>query len=228
MPLEIKGRVKDFYRDGQVLQPGWTVTEKNDGTLEGTAEYHCDTEDAANVYRIGHSHPKSNKLECYNITISGSKNHKLIVSCAYFGLTSSKTDPIISHTPNTNQDPITSHKDFSEFAGTKEKPLNGAEFDSETGEFLGFFDPENTDTFGVDSYLVPATLVSLTYWTDKVPGLKKQMTKVRNVEGFRKPDDVKEFMLISSPYRQVGSFYQVTEQYMGSGENGFSPTIYPQ
>jgi hypothetical protein len=38
---------------------------------------------------------------------------------------------------------------------------------------------------------------------------------------------VKEFLVIDYPYRQVGSFYQVTEQIMGSGPNGFSSILYP-
>lgn len=158
------------------------------------------------------------------------RNGKARVTNSYFGLQSRKTDPIINYTPNTNQDSVTSHPDFSAFAGTADSPNtgNGATWNEETGEFLGFFNPAVTDLFGAEFYLSPASLLTLSYWTDRVPTLKQRMLIQTDVQGFKKPADVAELMLLDTPYRQVGSFYQVTEQWMGSGPNGFSRKLYPQ
>lgn len=225
--MTIKGRIEVYYGDGVAIQPDFSLTEKNDGTIEGQVNYECDESKFANLPQIGSAHPRDNRAECYNRVITYGRLGKIKLTASYFGLVSATTDKTISYTPNTNTDPITSHPDFSTFAGTKDDPVNGAEFDEDTGEFLGFFDPDNTDLFGVENYLIPASLVSTTFWQRSTPTLSKRMTRRANIPGFKKPDDVKEFMLLDTPYRQVGNFYQVTEQYMGSGPNGFSATIYP-
>ena len=223
MALTIKGTPSGSY----TTQPNFGINEKNDGTLEGQVVYKGDRSNLQSFPQIGSAHPTDTRLEAYNREITYLPLEQVTVTVSYFGLTSKKTDPIISYTPNTNQEPITSHPNFADFAGTSAAPLNGATFDSETGEFLGFYDQDITDLFGVQFYLVPATMLSLTYWTSEVPSLGRRMTRKPSIPGFRKPSDVKEFLILDMPYRQVGSFYQVTEQIMGSGPNGFSQILYP-
>jgi len=222
MAIKIKGDI-----GGIAVQPDYSITEKNDGTLEGQITFVCDVSNVASLPAMGAPHIKDARLELYNREITYHGLDQVSMTGSYFGLITSKTEPTLSYTPNTNQEPITSHKDFAEFAGTKDDPENGAKFDDDTGEFLGFFDPEITDLFGVSAYLIPATLLSLTYWTTRVPKLGKRMQRKSSIPGFHKPSDVKEFMILDYPYRQVGNFYQVTELIMGSGESGFSETLYP-
>lgn len=227
MPIKKKGDIAEYYSDGVAIQPNFSITEKNDGTIEGQVVFKCDTSRIANLPQMGATHPRDSRCELYNREITFQGLTQIQMTGSFFGLVSARTKPIISYTPNTNQDPITSHPDFSSFAGSKTTPLNGAKFDDDTGEFLGFFDQSITDLFGAEFYLVPATLLSLTYWTKNVPSLQRRMTRKSSIPGFKAPPDVKEFMLLDTPYRQVGSFYQVTEQIMGSGPNGFSNIIYP-
>jgi len=227
MSLTKKGAITDYYADGVSILPNYSLTEKNDGTIEGQVVFECDETRFNNLPQMNAPHPRDTRCELYNREITYLPLRKIRMTGTYFGLVSSKTTPTISYTPNLNQDPVTSHPDFSTFAGSEAVPLNGAKFDRETGEFLGFFDPAIKDLFGVEFYLVPATLLSLTYWTKTVPSLGRRMTRKTSIPGFRKPSDVKEFLVIDFPYRQVGNFYQVTEQIMGSGPNGFSATLYP-
>lgn len=222
-----KGSIREFYADGVAVQPDYSITEKNDGTLEGQITFVCDINDFLSLPQMGSTHVRDARLELYNREITYQGLNMVSMTGSYFGLISSKTEPTIAYTPNTNQEPITSHKDFVDFAGDKDAPLNGAKFDDDTGEFLGFFDPDVKDLFGVSAYLIPATLLSLTYWTDKVPKLGKRMQRKSSIPGFYRPEDVAEFLILDYPYRQVGNFYQVTELIMGSGENGFSTTLYP-
>ena len=170
-----KGNIREFYADGVAVQPDFSITEKNDGTLEGQITFVCDIDDFSSLPQMGSPHVRDARLELYNREITYHGLKQVSMTGSYFGLITSKTEPTLSYTPNTNQEPITSHKDFASFAGTKTTPLNGAKFDDETGEFLGFFDPDTPDLFGVSAYLIPATLLSLTYWTDKVPSLGKRM-----------------------------------------------------
>jgi hypothetical protein len=151
---------------------------------------------------------------------------KVQLVASYFGLVSKKTDPIISYNPNTNKEPLETHPDFQTFAGTQASPINGAMFDPETGAFLGFFNPAIKELYGATGYLVPSTMLSLTYWQDSVPNLKRRMSIMKEIKGFKKPPDVKDFLLLDMPYRQVGNFYQVTEQILGSGPLGWSKKIY--
>lgn len=228
MAIKTKGDIKDYYVNGVVMQPGFELTYKNDGTIEGQVVFECAVENERNLPGLGYVHPRDSRCECYTFSKRYLPLNKIQMTASFFGLTSSTTDSIISYTPNTNQDSVTSHPDFKEFAGTSGEPKNGAKFDDETGEFLGFFDPDKKDLFGVEYYLTPATLLSTTHWQRSVPRLSKRMTIRSSISGFNKPSGVKEFMLLDSPYRQVGSFYQVTEQWMGSGPAGFSRKLYPQ
>jgi len=224
--VKIKGRVTDYYADGVVIQPGYTLTEKNDGTIDGTVVFECDNDYFARLPQLRAPHPRDGRCEIYNREITYLGLKKVRLTASYFGLISSKTDPIVNYSGNTDKDPIETHHKFEEFAGTKDAPINGAQFDSETGEFLGFFDQTIKDLFGTRHCLMPATMVSVSYWQSSVPSLSKRMTIKSSIPGFRKPSDVKDFLLLDIPYRQIGSFYQVTEQYLGSGPNGWSKKIY--
>ncbi len=223
MPKAKHGRLPG---NGVVIQPDYVLTEKNDGTIEGTVTFECERSNSANLPRMEAPHPDDSRCQIYNREFTYLRLGKLKMVASYFGLISSKTNPVISYTPNTDKEPIETHPLFEDFGGTKNSPKNGAKFDSETGEFLGFYDQAIKDLFGTLHYLVPSTMVSLTYWQSSIPSLVKRMSIRASVPGFRKPSDVKNFLLLDIPYRQIGSFYQVTEQYLGSGPNGWSTKIY--
>lgn len=224
MAIKIKGSIGE---NGYAIQPGFSLTEKNDGTIEGQVVFICDRSNFNNLPQIGSAHPTDTRCELYNREISYLTLDRIQMTGSYFGLVADETEAIINYTPNTNQEPITSHPEFEEFAGTAEDPINGATFDEDTGEFLGFYDLAVKDLFGVMYYLTPATILSRTYWTKSVPSLNKRMKRISTIKNFRKPEDCKEFLIVDYPYRQIGSFYQVTEQIMGSGPNGFSTLLYP-
>jgi hypothetical protein len=224
--IQRNGNVTEYYADGVAIQPNYSLTEKNDGTIEGNVTFMTDMDRFGNLPQMKSPHPRESRCEIYNREITYLPLRKVQLVASYFGLISNKTEPVLAYTPNTDKEPIETHPLFEEFAGTKASPKNGAKFDDDTGEFLGFYDQAIKDLFGAAHYLVPATMVSLTYWQSSVPSLARRMSIKASVPGFRKPSDVKDFLLLDIPYRQIGSFYQVTEQYLGSGPNGFSKKIY--
>ena len=243
MPRIDKGSYEDY--GDFAIQPDRTIIEKNDGTLEGNVSFKADKNLLFKLPDIGDSHPDDSKLECYNRTLSYGTNNLVTAVCSYFGLESSPTDPVVSYTGGQNNDPIETHPDFeSTLAGAATAALNGAAFVTDTaaddyGLFLGFqedtTDQEHGQQFrGVEYYLTPSTTVTLSYWTEKVPALKNRL-KIYNTiprvnsREFKAPPDVTNWLLLDTPYRQVGSFYQVTEQYLGSGvDGGWNNLIYEQ
>lgn len=211
------------------IQPNRSVVEKNDGTLEGTIVYRADRANLYAIPDIGDPHFDESAMEMYQRTRVYQGLDVVEVTGSFFGLTSKKTDPIITYSGGQNNEAIETHEDFENFAGTAAAPLNGAKFDPVTRQFLGFLLPSaSTPSFrGTTHWITPSTLVSVSYWQDSVPTLKKRMSIVNSISGFTVPPDVKDFLLLDTPYRQVGSFYQVTEQYLGSGERGWNSLIYP-
>lgn len=224
--IKTHGQASSFYSDGVVIQPNFALTEKNDGTIEGTVTFITELSNANKLPQMGSVHPKDARCQIYNREVTFLKLKKVQLVASYFGLIARRTPSILSYTPNTDKEPIDTHPQFTDFAGTRSNPKNGAVFDVSDGEFIGFNDPEIKDLFGSLHYLVPSTIISLSYWSSSAPSIRRRMTVQSNIAGFRKPSDVKEFLFMDAAYRQVGSFYQVTEQYIGSGPNGFSRKVY--
>ena len=217
--------------DGLFIQPNRTISEKEDGTLSGSVLYEGTQGDF--LPNIGSPHPDDTRLELVEGTRTYMPNGKIQLQASYFGLVSSTTTKAISYAGSQGSDPIEAHPNFNYFAGPTNKGggLNGAQFETEVNpdgdeyyRFLGFFG--GGDFSGVSSYLTAGTQVSVTYWTDKIPKLNNRMTIVQKIPGFTTPPDVGNFLFLDSPYRQVGSFYQVTEQYLGSGQRGWNALIY--
>lgn len=218
MSLTIHGNNTSYQ-----MQPGRVLTHKNDGTIEGLVVYKGPASSLPNWPEVNSRHPDDDRLEMYQASYEFGNNGEAVMTASYFGLAFSPTPQQISYTGGQNNDPIETHPDFEKFAGTPDDPADGAKFDPETKEFLGFY---NGDYAGVEYYLTPSTMVSVSYWTDRAPRVSRRMKIQSSIPGFAKPSDVKNFLLLDTPYRQVGNFYQVTEQYLGSGEKGWNKDIY--
>jgi hypothetical protein len=233
-----------------IPQVGRTITQNSDGTLEGSVVWKIDADlvpprESANSTYLptvadgsgapGSNHPDDGRLECYNRTLSYGNNGILTCTASYFGLIKRRTDPEFSFSGGVTTEPIETHPDFETFAGTAAAPLNGAKFDATTGEFLGFSEfttpgtTNNTNLLGVENYLTPATNIVVSYWQDTQPRPAKTATwstYIPDVTEFRKPQGVDNFLLMDESYSQVGNYYQVTRNYIGSGVKGWNKDIY--
>lgn len=220
------GSIRDRYADGVAMQPDRGTTEKDDGSIDGTILFECHREDMANLPAKGDKHPDDSRLELYSRVVSYGRQGMVQMTGSYFGIVAPETEPILSCATDPDRLPIVLHPKFrTVLGGTSASPKNSARFDPETGEFLGFFN-EASSLFGVEYFFSPSCQVSLSYWTRRAPTLKRLMTIHNSIRGFRKPEGVKDFLLIGSPYRQVGTHFQVTENYLGSGPDGWNPVIY--
>jgi hypothetical protein len=78
----------------------------------------------------------------------------------------------------------------------------------------------------VTAYVVPSIIVNYTYYTTVAPKVNRVGRIVSNLPEFNRPPNVKNYLLIAMPYRQIANVYAVTEQYLGSGEKGWNGQIY--
>lgn len=226
MAIKKIGSISDRYADGIAMQPDRRLTFKDDGTIDGTIVYECERANVGNLPAKGSQHPDDSRLELYAHEITYLRLDKVRMTASYFGIESKETEPVLSATTDPDRLPIVLHPSFvTTLGGTASAPENGASYHPETGEFLGFFD-ETSDLFGVEYYFQASVQVTLSYWSRAVPNIKRLMTIHPSIRRFRKPDGVKDFLLVGSPYRQVGTHYQVTETYLGSGPGGWNTKIY--
>jgi hypothetical protein len=142
----------------------------------------------------------------------------------YIGIVNDPTPFIIEHPGGNGQDPIESHPNFVDFAGTPAAPLNGAEFDPVTNEFVGFTDVTNS-LKGTKVYIVPSVMISTSFYTHYIPTLSN-IARITSFPPIPAPPNCRNFLLLGQPYRQIGNLYQVTNQYLGSGSDGWNTKIY--
>lgn len=217
------------------MQPDRTIVLNHDGLLEGQVAYEIETSIADTLPVIGSDHPDNFKLKAWKTTTTRMTLGRTRIVVDYIGINSDPTPKIVSFPGGSGRDPIETHPDFVKFAGSAGAPKNGAIFDTETGEFLGFSatttsaagSTKKNDFGGVNSYIVPNVLVYLTYYTWRIPTIGRLgRIKSGGLTGVHRPSNVKNWLLIGKPYEQVGPLYRVTEQYLGSGPDGWNRDIY--
>jgi len=208
------------------LQPGAEVSEDENGLLTGTCVYEGDIIYKGAIPFMGALHPYDYRLTCYKRQISHIATNKVRATLNYIGVASDPTPMFIEHPGGSGQDPIQTHPKFKDFAGTPASPKNGAYFDPETGDFVGFTDPESK-FFGTSAYIVPSVMVNLSFYTHCVPDLGYVGEPYDwSVPNLIAPPNVKDFLLLGMPYRQIGNLFQVTHQILGSGPDGWNRKIY--
>lgn len=149
-------------------QPDSELIYTADGYVEGQLIYDFDWAQLATVKAtVGSTHPDEANVYLHRARIQKMHLGKGRVTFDCIGLTRDPTVRQVEVVPMTSTTRIEAHKDFiSTLAGTPDAPLNGAEFDEETGEFLGFFSGELT---GVASFYDGGSGLRATYYTAGTP-----------------------------------------------------------
>jgi len=225
MALVKKGSI-DFPK----IQPGGSIVVNNDGTIESSLTYKAESLD--DLLEIGDLHPYDTRMECYQKAITYNSLGYITCQASFFGIEGATTARQLTYTGGTNSDPIEVHPAFeSIIAGTASAPKNDAIFDEDTEEFIGF---SKGELQGVQYYLTPTSTITLTYWTQSAPDIKLLQIQSRppGTEGLILPN-VENWLLVAAPVRNVGSYYQISEQWLGSADRandvkGWSPEIYYQ
>ncbi len=237
-----------FYKGNEltraVAQPDRSVTENADGTMEGVVTWIIDAgsvspQDASQLAATllpkvggacsqctpGEQHPDDPRLECYERTVEFGAGNIITCVASYFGLWEpSRT--LIEYKGSVTALPITRHPNW-------ESDISLSAVLDPLGSFLGFdgFDTTEGDyrnLYGTREYLAAGTSITLTYWMETQPSAKTIGVIYTPTEGDGLPavTGVKDFLIVNQSYRQIGNFYQVSEEYLGSGAEGWNSIIY--
>ena len=228
-------RVQKGLLTGLQLQPGWTVTANDDGTIVGRCVFKCDNAGLVDkLPRKGTPHPKNNKMQAYRSEGTAEELGFGTITVDYLGLTRDPSDPKVSFVGSLNQEPIETHPKFKdELGGDADNQLNGAQYD-EDGAFKGFANNEDASKMGlvgVTGYLRPGVIYRSTFYTAKPSNfrLDKMGKIVTSPPGF--PQGVPlpsgaNWLVGPSALEPFGLIYKISTDYMLSGKDGWNPHIY--
>jgi hypothetical protein len=211
------------------LQPNWTLVTNFDQTITGSGVFKVDKAKAiTGAPKIGDPHPHDPRARIINFSLLGS-SLQYEYSVQYFGLVANPTKPIYSYYTSLSEEPIETHKDFSTFGGTADTPATGAVFDETTKLFDGFNDLAAADLVGVRGYLTGQPSIRRTFYTTSVYTGLEDITTTREVrEGVIPGVSISQNVLKTNWSSDIigNNFYRVTEEYLLSGKDGWSATIY--
>lgn len=210
------------------LQPGWTLNTNFDQTITGTGVFKVAKADAlANPPRIGDPHPYNQDVRVTNFSLVGGAT-KYEYHVQYFGLLANPTKALYSYHTGISEEPIETHPNFADFGGTAASPATGAIFDS-NGVFEAFNDLAAADLVGVRGYLNGQGTIRRTFYTTSVFTGMEDLTKTRDLSSGVVPgvSDSQNVLKTDWSSDLIGNnFYRVTEEYLLSGTDGWSSTIY--
>ncbi len=228
-----------------VAQAGRSVTENADGSMEGVVNWIIDAgsvspkEASALTSELlpkvsgscsqcspGDDHPDDPRLECYERSVNYGPNNIIECTASYFGLWE-PSKRIIDYKGSVTALPVTRHPKWDEIAlDAVLDPI---------GLFIGFSEFISTKTsgeyenlYGAREYLAAGTSITLSYWLETQPIAKKIGVIYQPSEGDGIPalPGVVDYLIVNQSYRQIGNFYQVSEEYLGSGAEGWNKIIY--
>lgn len=133
----------------------------------------------------------------------------------------------------TSLEPIESHINFVDFAGTPESPENGAVFDQSTGGFLYFapvVDGALNEFAGIRSYYMPIATLRNNTIENAWPG----SSEINSIGTITSPSGSapnlggnRNWLYSGLVVRNIGNiYYEVQRIFAGSGPRGWNDTIY--
>jgi hypothetical protein len=162
-----------FGESGKIKQPGAVYAVAQNGLATYDVRYKISDGNVSDLFEQGSE--SEDYPNC--VLVSGRIIHTGDASCTdvilelhYEGKDTTHTNPtftdVLSMDITCSVEPIDTHPNFINFAGTRSSPLNGAKYDARDGRFL-FFQPEDPDApgelnkfAGVRSYNCPIQVIS--------------------------------------------------------------------
>jgi hypothetical protein len=220
--IKIKGSPNGLTR-----QPDSEISEEIDYTMKGQIVFEGDKQYQNNAPQIGTPHPDDNRLHCYARRRQFPKLGKIKIICDYIGLMYDPTPPVWEMIGTLSEDPIETHQNFvDKIGGNLGNEKNNAYFDPDTGEFVCFPADAPQDLGGVRGYLVPSVVWRKTWWSSTAPQPSDLGVIIQRPVQLALPQSVKNGLGSNFTYRQVGFYFQVSEEVMGSGKKGWNTLIY--
>lgn len=227
--------VSDYYGiDGVFLARAKLVRDKY-GLDTGECVFNCPTDKVLDFVNASlDAHPLISHLDRERQEIQLIPGISLI-TCGYAGITVGETEPVYELTIGESQEPIETHPDFEDFAGTPSAPLNGAIFlneqgevstEDETGIFSGF--RSSSDFAGISAYMDASQVRWRKTWVSKTrPNDISQLSNIDTPEG-PKPSlgGGRNWRYVGLTYQQRGKCYFITKEWQASAAGGWNSTLY--
>ncbi|MES2995900.1 MAG: hypothetical protein V4733_03730 [Verrucomicrobiota bacterium] len=156
------------------------------------------------------------------------------VTYLYEGYLTSLPEPTYELSGTLSQEPISTHPEFAEFAGTPSAPLNGAVFvDPETGKktiddttgVFREFGISGGRKAGADSYMDPGVLWTKISFTASDPSLR-DLGKIDSPQGSPPSLSGRNWMFWETSSRQRGHIIELRETWKISGRGGWDEDFY--
>ena len=181
---------------------------------------------------IGRSpHPIWSDLYCKS---TGLKRHKsgAIITATYEGSEmnwnseNDANDRMMEVSCTMREEPIETHPNFTEWAGTPKEP-KGALFDDD-GRFSGWNvnNEIGEEMKGIKSYLVPSYAGTVSYVSRSRPSLSG-IGKIGGGGGLPSAGDKRQWMNVGISYQSIADGkYKISENYLLSGPGGWNKKVY--
>jgi len=193
-------------------QQGSELTYRADGFVDGQIIYEFDYAQLAGIRgMIGKAHPDEPNVFMHQARIEKLRAGKGRATFDCMGLFRDPTLYIVQGVPQVSTTAIEAHPRFTDtLAGTPDAPLNGAVFDEETDEFLGFF---SGDLIGVKSFYDGGTMIRATYYTARPPGLRRPFKITKAIPNAPQIPGVSAWLAMPCEFDPVPNtpFYKVTD-----------------
>jgi hypothetical protein len=199
--------------------------------VAGATEYYWGPYNLAVGFILGKiSHPLYPWLRRSKGVVSRQEANYAEVRITYAGVPPNTLQKTYRTTGATSTEPIETHPQFSDFAGTPSNPANGAKFD-ENGKFIGFVDPSNSKC-GIRSYLSG----SITFEETTVLGNLASGNNLSQLGKISSPPSHpcrpstpggRNWLLVSGTAEQIGETGgKVTKAWRLSAKRGWDNNIY--
>ncbi len=229
-----------FGQSGLILEAIGEIVTDRYGLDTGKVYWKAPRDSALSVApSLLAGHPMATHMKMERRTVQFDAGFARIIG-DYAGITGADTTPIYELVGGVSEEPIQTHPDFADIAGTPDQPENGAIFVDENGyvsfdpdratfsHFAAVLNGEKNPLAGVTAYLDPAQVVWRKTWvTRQRPGDISQLGEIDGPEG--SPPSLgggKNWLYYSLRYEQRGEVYQVTKEWKASGRGGWNTDIY--
>lgn len=228
------------FDDGMEQEPGARLAEAADsGLVTFTESRRGTTAQATTLFntleRQTTAHPVYVNLKLESKVVFFDAGGQGVVNLVWAGSdagsgTPALPDAVWKLSRSPSQEPIDTHPDFALFAGTPETPLNGAEFDPETGLFIGFKSANPNVFGGVTKYLEFGAVLTKISVTTTSPNTNQEIPRIDTPSGstITVPEiDGRNWMKTDLSTEREGSIYKTFEEWTMSGQQGWNSDIYP-
>jgi hypothetical protein len=186
-----------------------------DGYIDGQLSFVFDYATQLATMRgfLGSSHPDEPNVFLHDLRVEKLRTGRGRATFECMGLFRDPTIRIVQGMPQVSTTPIEAHPKFtSTLAGTPDAPLNGAIFDEDTGEFIGFGDG---DLIGVKSFYDGGVMLRATYFTARPPTLSQAFKITKSVPNAPQVPGVSGWLTMPSTFDPIPNtpFYRVTDDF---------------